>query len=304
MNNYEHLIFRGKTMRRRKQDSKKQREKELLKLDRLRNELWEKQRNLGYEKLEEPYQRGYKRYFVVREDVARSKYGHFYEELLPYINTVEYSLNAEFKTRKCRRKKGKKQYTLKRQYLHQIIHYDFNKVPSKFHKHFVERRKKYYRNHYCKYLVFKEAWRYRLVIEPNIITHKRIIDSKLESDIQKLDNYIDKQLLNVKISKAKSTKHNYHYWDYHELKFREKQIPIRKLRQQLYEEKIETKVIKMDSRGCPFSFYLNTYIILHLLHHNRRSTAAAIANSNSAILRIVLVEYINQSNQDTRARAS
>jgi len=56
--------------------------------------------------LEEPYQRGWKRSFILREDVARCHAAEFYAILLAKINTETYSTNKGFTHKKRRR--GKK----------------------------------------------------------------------------------------------------------------------------------------------------------------------------------------------------
>ena len=53
--------------------AKKGRDKQLLKLDREKQKIYEAIMNLGYEDLIPPVQRGWKRTFVLREDVMQDK---------------------------------------------------------------------------------------------------------------------------------------------------------------------------------------------------------------------------------------
>ena len=57
--------------------------------------------------LDKPYQKGFVRFFVVRDDVKQSKDGDFFEGILKKINTYMYSDNRKFlkkKEKKVRKK--------------------------------------------------------------------------------------------------------------------------------------------------------------------------------------------------------
>ena len=64
---------RLKTKRQKKRLVKEDFEKQLIQLNKLQDELWEKKRCLPLVPLAMPYQKGWQRYFVLREDIARSK---------------------------------------------------------------------------------------------------------------------------------------------------------------------------------------------------------------------------------------
>ncbi len=99
-------VIRGKTDRRRKRETIRQKEKQLIQLDKKESQLYTQRNNLGFELLEKPYQKGFKRFFIVREDVAQTKYADFYNELLIYINTTKYSLRKDFrKSKNVKRKR-------------------------------------------------------------------------------------------------------------------------------------------------------------------------------------------------------
>ncbi|MGV3588803.1 MAG: hypothetical protein ACO1OF_17490 [Adhaeribacter sp.] len=66
-------------------------EKQLRQLARERCHLLEQKRSLGYEPLKPPVQKGFKRFFVLRDDVAWSPRAAFFQEILDKINTVQYS---------------------------------------------------------------------------------------------------------------------------------------------------------------------------------------------------------------------
>ena len=213
MDNTQDLVFRGKTGRRRKRNTLTQKEKRILNLFKRRKELWKQRHKLGYEKLDKPYQRGFVRFFVLRKDVATSKYGAFYQELLPYINCKQFSSRAGFMKRKKRRKHGKRQYKLRTQTLEELGHKEFNKLPDKFKPHFVKQEKRLKNGSTYLVFIFKEVWRYQLIIEPHIITHKRKIDTHLERELGEIENYMDKHQLHRYYSKLKGQSFNYYDWE-------------------------------------------------------------------------------------------
>src|ERR1043165_6753919 len=75
-------------------------EKKLIALGKERSQLYRHQRTLGWVELHPPVMRGWKRYFVLREDVQRSKGGTFFSNMLNKINTVQYSSRKDFKVKK------------------------------------------------------------------------------------------------------------------------------------------------------------------------------------------------------------
>lgn len=62
-------------------------DKQLISLDKKRDDLQELKRNLGWEPLIPPVQKGWKRFFVLRDDVERSKHAEFFQNILKKINT-------------------------------------------------------------------------------------------------------------------------------------------------------------------------------------------------------------------------
>src|SRR5690606_37296467 len=92
-----------KTARQKKRLQKEDIEKQLIRLHRLREKLQQQKNSLPLVPLETPYQKGWKRSYVLRQDVARSRYGSFYQTLLEKINTVIYHHDKHFKTSKRKR---------------------------------------------------------------------------------------------------------------------------------------------------------------------------------------------------------
>lgn len=193
---------RIRTKRRRIRDAREHFEKQLLQLRRKDKALWKAWDQRGYIPLEPPVMKGYKRFFVLREDVARGREAEFYEELLKKINTCEYSHRKDFKVKK--RSHGRKKLVEREQHLEQLGLDQFVKLKLTgkeadcfeerlfFHKQSLIPSRR---------MVIKEPWRFVLRVRPNMITQTRMIMPELDSQIQQLQNYIDRHYLEHKIRK-------------------------------------------------------------------------------------------------------
>lgn len=175
---------------------KEDKEKFILKQHQLWDKLYEIKRNIALVPLEKPYQKGFVRYFVLREDIARSKYAEFFQGILDKINTFDYSDNRKFTKRKKRRRKkievpreqslqkfreehfpkfGKREFSAKEQaYFIKVKH--FNSKKEKW-EYFWE---------------FREKWMFELRVKPNMITHYKPVDCELESQIHTVGDFLDR----------------------------------------------------------------------------------------------------------------
>ena len=213
------LCYRIKTERRKIRNKKTACEKHLLSLNRERKNIWKKQRALGFEELNPPIMRGWKRFFVLREDVARSKEAAFYEAILDKINTVKTSNRKDFKKKKNRF--GRKNWIVRTQELLQPTHSELVKLKLTekelllFNETLVRCK---YRKGLVPKFVFKEPWRFVLTIKVNWITKVRIVDAELENRDLEIRDYLEKsgkcfvldRLLNNTYSKKyDSNKRNY-----------------------------------------------------------------------------------------------
>jgi hypothetical protein len=197
--NIEHWSFatgycKLKTARQQKRLLKKDFDKYLLRLDRQETELFKRRQALTVIPLAEPYQKGWKRTFVLSADVARSNNADFYHTLLKKINTVEYSINKQF-TRK-RRGKRKKVYEVRPQNLRELYTYEWNHPKCKL----TDQEKVHFHIRDCpdkdnetmiQKFVFNEPWRFVLQVKPNMIAHVQMIDEALERSVQHLRNHIE-----------------------------------------------------------------------------------------------------------------
>ena len=164
------LCYRIRTARHKKRMQYKDFDKQLIKIHKEEKDLYQKRRNLDWEPLIPPVQKGWKRFFVLREDVAKSMHKVFYENILSKINTSDWSHRKDFKVKKRRR--GRKTYVVKGQKLLEPDEYHFQKLGfSDVEKQFfhVEYHFEGWNRQLGKKYVFNEPWRFVLRVRPNMI---------------------------------------------------------------------------------------------------------------------------------------
>jgi len=194
MDNHEWL-YRIKSARRKRRLVKTDRDKQLIQLSKQRDELSLQRRLIPLVPLEQPYQRGWKRFFVLREDIKRSPKASFYEALLPKINTTEYHHEKSFKRKKRRKKRYG--FEVRKQLLREFDLYWWNSPRTNLsdrEKTCFTRAETYSiktRRAEVKY-VFTEPWRYVLKVVPNMITHRKPLDADMEKEIAWIDNHFER----------------------------------------------------------------------------------------------------------------
>jgi hypothetical protein len=145
--------------------------------------------NLGWTELKPPVQRGFIRYFVLREDVARTKEAAFFQGILDKINERQWSYRKDFKQKA--RKFGKKIYKVREHQLTDVFAYNFFKrFTEKERLYFYEQlvHSKFSKMPY-KVFRFSEAWRFVLKVQPYMITKVRIKDLDLEKQKAEVDKF-------------------------------------------------------------------------------------------------------------------
>lgn len=192
-----------KTARQKKRLVKTDRDKKLMRLEKRRLDLWKQRRLLPLEPLRHPYQRGWKRFFVLREDLKYDAKALFYEALLNKINTVEYHYDKTFKQRK--RRKRRCQYTSRLQMLQEISAYswDINRLElTEEEKACFTCIETYHVETKCQVInyVFSEPWRYRLKIAPHMITHVQVLDIAIERELAYIEDHLTNHNLGPRIN--------------------------------------------------------------------------------------------------------
>lgn len=196
---YSENQFRIRTKRRKKRASIEANDKKLIRLYKQNKELRKQKQELPMIDLVPPIQKGYKRFFVVREDVKRSKAGSFYENLLQKINTFQYNETKIFKKKK--KKFGRKIYVEREQSLKVFYPNDFAKLKLNerqiecFELRLLQEIRG--RTIYAKEVyVLKEPWRFVLRIRPNMIEKVKLFDAELEQKMAEVDAIIYKNYKN------------------------------------------------------------------------------------------------------------
>jgi hypothetical protein len=206
--------YRLKSARRKKRLVKKDRDKQLIKLDKLQTSLLKQKRQLPVIPLEHPYQKGWKRIFVLRKDVQQSEKAAFYQAILDKINTVEYNRDISFKKRKWR--KQRYHYEERPQTLRPIYDNEWrsNKVKLTEAEQACFFRNEEWSASRSKVIItylFTDLWRFVLTVKPHIVCEAKMVDELLEQELKAIDNRITKYNLRSKITKL--NKGNcYKYW--------------------------------------------------------------------------------------------
>jgi len=188
------LCYKLKTARQKKRAVKTANEKNLLRLHREQRQIRQYQRGLGYVDIDPPIVKGWKRYFVLREDVARCNQAAFYQGILDKINTVVYCNRKDFKVKKWRFRKYKNWKPIEQTVL-QPGHYEFMKLnfSEKEEALFEERLVRHkYRNELVTAFVFTEQWRFVLRVRQHVITKVKAIDGELERREKEIWDYLER----------------------------------------------------------------------------------------------------------------
>ena len=112
-------LSRLRNLRSRKRIAREDHEKYLRECIKRQKVLFKQRRELPLVPLEKPYQKGYVRFFVLREDVRQGKQADFFATLLEKINTYQYADTRKFQKKKKRR--GKRVYIARKQELYSLV---------------------------------------------------------------------------------------------------------------------------------------------------------------------------------------
>lgn len=225
------LLYGLRTARQKKRMQYRGFEQKLRALDRERQDLWQKKRNLGWIELNPPVMRGWNRSFVLREDVARSKHAAFFKGMLNKINTTQWSNRKDFK--QTRRRYNKDRDVDRLQQLLQPCEHHFKKLA------FTEKEQQFFYEKYIyrkwerekiKVFVFVEPWRFVLRVKPNMVTKTRVRDEAIESRLAEIDKYLVGNNLKPALAKFKGDSYNRKWWKYYEIEkdvyeFKNKSLP-------------------------------------------------------------------------------
>jgi hypothetical protein len=202
-----------KSARRKKRLVKLDFDKRLIKLSKTREQLWQQKQNLPMVPLEHPYQRGWKRLFVLLDEIKRGPRADFYDAILKKINTVQYHHDCSFKTKK--RRKSRYGYKTQKHELREIDQHcwDTNRFKLSEGERTCFTRVESFNTAYhrveIKY-VFTEPWRFVLKVMPHIVTEVKLHDNVLQQQIAAVDNHIEKHFYEPRIHRLTSGR--YYRW--------------------------------------------------------------------------------------------
>lgn len=188
------LCYKLKTARQKKRAVRSANDKMLLQLHREQRQIRKQQRELGFVDIDPPIVKGWKRYFVLRDDVARCKDAGFYQGILDKINTVKYCTRKDFKTKKWLFRKYKSWKPIEQTVL-QPGYFEFKKLEltEKEEALFEERLVKHeWRNEWLRVFVFTQQWRFVLRVRQNVITSVKAIDGQLERREKEIRDYFER----------------------------------------------------------------------------------------------------------------
>jgi len=207
------LSYRLPTVRQKKRMRYEDFNKQLIQLHKEEKALYQQKRNLGWEPLHPPVQKGWKRFFVLRDDVARSKHAEFFSNILNKINTYDWSYRKDFMIK--RRKFGRKKYVIKSQKLLEpwechFIKLGFNEYEKQmFHEEY--HYEKWSKGPIRRY-VFNEPWRFVLRIRPNMITKVKRRDAVIEARLKWINNYLERNDYRKKQSRLLHGNYHWKEW--------------------------------------------------------------------------------------------
>jgi hypothetical protein len=183
-----------------KRSFKDEKEKELRRLSTELNKLWKDRRTSGTWVDVPPYQKGWIRYYVLRDISKNNPDAHQLRQALDLVNSVKYCDREDFCWKGWR---DNKLHPIEQRLGH-ITKEKFNSLP--------DRIKKYFRYHeWIEKMIYghRNVNGYRIIddyhfvfkVEPNIITQQWIPDGEVESRIKEIDNYFEKNNLIPKLNK-------------------------------------------------------------------------------------------------------
>ncbi len=200
-------LYNLKTKRQKRQALKEDREKQLLEKYYEWIRLRKVKRDLPMIPLQEPYQKGWKRFFVLRPDQLFTQSAAFYSQLLEKINTVAYNSERKF-IMKVKYRFSRKRVPVE---IPQSLKYFDVQEWNDPKLNLTEREKALFEptwhyetqtGMYSTRYMFRDPWRYVLKVSPNIISEVKMMDSELEQQIAEIQNYLDREGLMPLAEKA------------------------------------------------------------------------------------------------------
>lgn len=161
------------------------RKKEAIRLKKRYHDLRMAEKALPLVPLSVLIRNGWERIFVVREDVKKGPHGKFLEKLLTKINTTAYCRTKDFMEYDYKTNKMKPI----EQELKMLIPEEYEKLSPQEKREFNKeyRRIKYwFDTKTVEVYVINKPWRFVWKIRPSYLTHEKIVDGDIESELHKI----------------------------------------------------------------------------------------------------------------------
>lgn len=193
------------------------RDRKFRELEREHSLLWKARSSAPIVKLDKPYQKGFKKFFVVRDDITRRHDGNIIAEILKLINSTVYMQDEEFVRKHKKRGKVVKQEIVEPQ-LHCISPHLWDKlgpsVTNRYKKYCSGLTVKHIPTPYGGYsytrgYFFLYPWMFVTKVEPHFITHVREVLPAVESRLGEIDNYFDTRRVWRRLGKLQGWRYSY-----------------------------------------------------------------------------------------------
>ena len=192
--------FQNRWGRRDRGRAKEKSDKALILLMEERGRLLRAKWNAPYVELEEPFQRGWVRFFVLNAKAKHKKDAKSLEELLGYFNSKQHSRRRDFRVRQGRSKKWiPMEQKLPRLHVHEILR---RNIPERLFRYLLNFKFEPLRdrNNAEKLRRAGYPWKFgiydpslfELVIEPYLVTHQKIVMPEVESRLSEIERTLDR----------------------------------------------------------------------------------------------------------------
>jgi hypothetical protein len=217
------LSYRIKSARRKRRLVKEDRDKQLLRMQKEYDRLNDIQSALPYISLDEPYQRGWKRLWVLRPEAAKTDKADMYQGILDKLTEVQYHYDESFKQPK-RKGAWHRYYFDKLPKFYAISEYYWNTNWYKLtedQKECFKQAKYWHEEDRCWKTNYEFAFPELIMIAvvPRIIDKVKLQDNGLEQQLAFIDNKLYRMPHWMRLAKITGGK----YKNWYSKSFREKE---------------------------------------------------------------------------------
>lgn len=201
----------SKMKHRARRDLIEARDKKLIRLRKRLDILYRAEREFPLIELPQPIQKGFKKEFVLRSDIARRRDANDFKRILGAINNTVYCKNEDFKVKKWHSNQMEDvPHNLKH-----IPEKKWDKLgwPEHFKKWFVFQERPF-KGKYSTFMVkgywFAYPWMFVTEVSPNMYTHVRQIDINIKKEQDEINKFFEHNNGWDRLNHLQGYRH---YWD-------------------------------------------------------------------------------------------